>query len=125
MTAHELHHLFFDELKICGCGIPESIGILVRDVLAALPPWDHEGELKKLLPTDGLYYFVLGVLTDADLLEHGSNIVGSWLTPHGEDVLESLRRESAADEKMDSIFGCNHEPPEDCEKCYPKEVDKQ
>ncbi len=125
MKAHELHHLFFDELKICGCGVPESVGMLIRDILAALPPWEYEGELKKLLPTDGLCYLVLGILTDAELIEHGGNIIGSWLTPRGEDVLESLRNESAVNERLDSIFRCDHQSPEDCETCYPKEVGQQ
>lgn len=121
MTAHEVHHVFFDDLKICGCGVPESTGILVRDILSALPPWEHEGKLKELLPTDGLFYLVLGILTNARLIEHGSNICGSWLTPRGEEVLAALTRESDQDERMEAVFGCGHEPPEDCEKCYPKQ----
>lgn len=121
MTAHELHHLFFDELKVCGCGVPESAGVLVRDILAALPSWEHEGELDKVLPTDGLLYFVLGVLTDANLIEHGGSIGGSWLTDRGDDVLKSLNREIAKDVELDSIFGCGAETvvDETCEKCAP------
>ena len=123
MTAHELQHLFTDEMHICGCGRPEAVAILVRDILRCAPFYEEENQksLEALLPSDGIFYAVLALLDEADLIEHGGSIGGSWLTPKGEEALGSLNELSQLDPELESIFpdSCDDIPPESCEKCYP------
>lgn len=75
----------------CGCGDPDSAMVLVRDVLKLLSERKGWGEeAKKLLPTEGIYYFILYSLDDKKLTEHGSSVGGSWLTQKGEEVLADI-----------------------------------
>lgn len=124
MTAHELNHFFHDEVGICGCGNPETVAILFRDVLRCAPFYEQDNRLKLhfLLATDGLFYLVLGVLQNLDLIEHGSIIDGAWLTAKGQDVLGSLETLSLSDPELESIFKFEV-PPDDCQTCYPKQED--
>jgi hypothetical protein len=114
MTRYELRV----ELNrwMCGCGSPESAVRFVYDVLSAIRTrWDDSKPLslfrpqdrpaldrvwaeqaaamKALLPTDGIEYFVLYILNDWDLLEHGVSVGGSWLTEKGKAMLAALDRE--------------------------------
>lgn len=110
MTLQELR-VFFGGWS-CGCGDPEAVVTLVRDVLTVIQQrWDdskrfgplvfnnpelhaiykrEDEALKALLPSDGLYYFVLYMLTHWDLLEHDGGVGGSWLTDKGKQALFAL-----------------------------------
>lgn len=77
--------------RFCGCGDPDSAMLFVRDMLKLLEErkgWSEE--IKKELPTDGVYYFVLYMLDDKGLTEHGSSVGGSWLTDKGKEVLADI-----------------------------------
>jgi hypothetical protein len=126
LTAHQLNHFFMDELHLCGCGSPEAAACLVRDILRLCPLYDNRKGIEELLPNDGVQYLILGWLTDTDLLEHGGGIGGSWLTDKGKTVLASLEEISKADAELETIFPDSTEPPPDeCDKCYPKELSKK
>lgn len=93
MTKDEIAHLYkilADELPLCGCGNPEAGWALVYDLLRLAPFYEHHDEVISLLPTEGVYYLALGALDHVELIEHGSNISGSWLTPKGKWLLGSL-----------------------------------
>jgi hypothetical protein len=91
---NHLYALFVDHVIGCGCNQPGAAYELVRGILD-LTPFYEDGNWRKvqaLIGTDGAFQIVLGVLTDADLLEHGGSMGGSWITPKGEYVRELMRR---------------------------------
>lgn len=96
MTKNELEHLYkiiWEDLPLCGCGNPEAGVALAHELLKLAPLYEHREEVISLLPAEGVYYMVLGSLDEAGLLEHGSNISGSWLTPKGKWLLQALNAE--------------------------------
>jgi hypothetical protein len=87
-----VYKLFYGDLGLCACGNPESAYSLVRDLLALAPFHKRtHAEIANLIGTEGAYHLVLGQLDGAGLIEHGSSIGGSWLTPKGEWCLAALR----------------------------------
>lgn len=83
-----VYRLLFEELNLC-CGFPEDSYALVRDLLTA---FRAKTGIATLLPDDGARYLVLGLLDDADLIEHGSIIDAAWLTRKGEWYWQALSR---------------------------------
>lgn len=108
--AERIHAAYFERWKFCGCGDPEAVAELVRDVLAAIEQrWEAsqaepevwgpasqsayeecERALQALIPNKVLTEFVLYSLDAWGYLEHGSNIGGAWLTEEGEQILAAL-----------------------------------
>lgn len=84
-------------LGFCGCGDPDAALAYVADTLAkfALPEGSYDAIAAQFdgsgIP-DGLSYFYLYRLDDLELIEHGSNIRGSWLTERGKNLLGVLLR---------------------------------
>lgn len=87
-----------DDLPICGCGRPETAWSLIRDVLRLCPFFDNPQAVRDLFKEEGSYHIVLGVLTEADLIEHGGGVGGSWLTPDGGRLLRILNEADDIDE---------------------------
>lgn len=82
----------FADLAICSCGNPESAYDLIRSLLALAPFHERSrADVADLIGTEGAYQLVLSQLTDAELIQHGVDISGSWLTPKGEWYLAALR----------------------------------
>lgn len=91
-------------LNFCGCGLPESAMDLVMNCLKLID--DHHtamtrdewkehyktwcAEVEKVLPGDGLQYFMWYWLDAMGLTEHGSSVPG-WLTEKGKWVLSDLQ----------------------------------
>ncbi len=79
----------------CGCGNPEEAMAVVADVLDCFGHGDDYDQdhikFNELVP-ERLRMFVLYVLTDKDLLEHGGSVGGSWRTPEGDKLLEGIRQ---------------------------------
>src|SRR5574341_45957 len=109
MTLKELYNWWCDKngFGACGCGQPDAVAELLRDVLATINDWhaseqpkDHEAwtaachaylaRLYGLLPTKGALYAFLWRLSQLDLEEHGGSTPG-WLTRKGEEVLAALK----------------------------------
>lgn len=90
MGREELRELLIGNVT-CGCGDPYAVAQLVLDVLALHPL--YEGGALAEQPSDGLWYFVLGVLDSLGLTEHGGSIGGGWLTDKGKATLAALERE--------------------------------
>ena len=93
-TPDALNALFYNDLDLCGCGNPEDAYNLVRDTLALAPLYENEGwkRAEDLIGSPGATHLVLSMLTTAHLIEHGSGMGGSWLTPKGEQVLHAMRQ---------------------------------
>ena len=72
------------ELGICGCGCPDKTYKAVHDMLIAFK--NHAGAIG-----DNPYkYFMAYTLDCLEFIEHGTSIIGSWLTDKGEELLEAL-----------------------------------
>lgn len=83
--ASHLYLIFTDHIPLCGCGNPQSARNLVHSILSLAPLYENQRhkEAEKLCGTDGAFHIVMGALTHAGLLEHGSILTGSWLTDRG------------------------------------------
>lgn len=81
-------------LGFCNCGCPganvEFVG-QVLSVLASDDPWDvQNAKLREMAGSEVVHDFVLYVLDDKNLLEHGGSIGGSWLTNKGRAFLAAV-----------------------------------
>ena len=85
--AQWLYKVWDKDLAMCGCGNPDAIWELVRDLLALCPLYSHRDECVALLGDGPLAEFFLNGLTNAGLLEHGSAVGGSWITDKGTRAL--------------------------------------
>jgi hypothetical protein len=100
-TEWEARHI--GQLGMCGCGQPEEAYNFLRQVLSICdrrgchdnPPTKEwvmiEPEIAKLIAAkpDTVAHVLLHFLTDKDVLEHGGSVGGSWLTPAGEEIVDS------------------------------------
>jgi hypothetical protein len=106
MTSAELRDFVLDKLPWCGCVGDEMLERL-RDILTILEMREEGGgdawarsyaALEELLPDVANRWMWLCVIDSADLIEHGGNISGSWLTGDGHRALAALRE-----------YGCDHD----------------
>ncbi|MFC7794551.1 hypothetical protein [Streptomyces cinereoruber] len=93
-VREHINRLFYMDLHLCGCGLPEEAFDLVRDLLAVIgsdskKPWK---ELESLVPQGAALHMVLSMLDEAGLIDHGRIITGCWLTPKGTWYLRQLRK---------------------------------
>src|SRR5690242_19610170 len=104
-----IHRLLFQDLKFCGCGDPEAVYELVRDLLelfgertdyirslspgewATGGPRTCEQVRERITNSEAAYYAILYWLDGADLLEHGGSVGASWLTEKGYHYLGLMR----------------------------------
>jgi hypothetical protein len=112
----DLEHLqqfLFKDLDFCGCGDPESVYELIRELLELFrlnteeirKPRENPFSLADILngpnyrqqirdlisDDDGVYYAFLYWLDSAGVLEHGGSVGGSWLTRKGFHYLELMK----------------------------------
>lgn len=109
---NELQAAHFGLLHLCGCGCPEDAYNFCRDILACFdrrgvhenPPtkeWidaqDAAAKIIKERPDDAAHVLA-HLLTHLNLMEHGGNVGGSWLTDDGNRIIDLG---PMTDEKMD------------------------
>lgn len=95
---------YFDEhIGICGCGCPDETYKLIYNVLMTCSinsddfnSFDEycqykQNEINKITQNYGLYQFVLYILDDKGILNHGTSIGGSWLTNIGKIYYDILK----------------------------------
>jgi hypothetical protein len=115
--------IFYDNthgLGLCGCGNPEAAYDLVRDLLSLAPfcedsHWKTAESLTGNIP--GAHHIVMGALQRAGLVDHGSILSGSWLTPKGEWVLAAMRT-AEFDEVDDDGIGYPHDGEPCTDACW-------
>jgi hypothetical protein len=84
------------KIPFCGCGDPRAAIQAIKGILELFNRdergWDWK-EIEAWMKTmpDGIGYIVLYMLTEAQLMEHGGGVDGSWLTDEGKLVLKFLR----------------------------------
>lgn len=83
-----LHLLAYGDrgLRFCGCGQPDAVWMLVREMLESVPfRADDQADA-------AMFYALLYWLDGTDLIDHGTMITGSWLTEKGKHYLPLMRR---------------------------------
>lgn len=79
------------DLGLCGCGNAEESYVLVRQLLQLTPFYEHWDQVAALLPHTAARHIVLSAMESAGLIEHGTSISGSWITPKGQFFLDVLQ----------------------------------
>jgi len=93
-----VHSLYYEVMKFCGCGNPQSVLEQLRDVLE----WTDGGYDREWKEQDDGFRRLIGDNETTILMykywlcmhnwtEHGGNITYSWLTPEGDEVLALLK----------------------------------
>lgn len=80
-------YLFIGILGGCGCGTSEEIAKDVMTLLLEI----SKGEREKIYE-DSYNELIAHMLDSKDLIEHGSQIGGSWLTEKGESIIKEYKR---------------------------------
>jgi hypothetical protein len=109
MTRVELRK-FLDQ-HLCGCGEPESAVEALRKVLAIVEVGQshvHEA-LRKRMPDSGYYYLFMYMLDrHVGVIDHGSYVGSSWLTPLGRRVRIALETEAIDNYEALLAPHCSH-----------------
>lgn len=97
------YKVIYDDLHACGCGLFESRIEFLKNTLNEFPlyksAWPHRD-----MP---LGEWFLCLLDDAELIEHGYSIGGSWLTDKGKRFLAVLNDDAQYEELVgDSVGYC-------------------
>lgn len=102
-VLEHLNYVFYSDLKLCGCGDPASAWQLIHGLLKLAPFYEDQRwkQARELIGSDGAKHIVLSAMTDADLLEHGGSIGGSWATDKGRWVLWAID-EAGGPEDLDT-----------------------
>ena len=103
----EYQDIIFGDLCLCGCGEPEATLQMILEYLNLEKIYrndDMEYEVYKDLKEEFienykeyLFLYMLYVLNENEILDHGSSVYASWLTDKGKRLLE-LSEEVAIDE---------------------------
>lgn len=92
------------KMSFCDCGSRDGVAFMIRDILRAIENRTNnydimdtekayelfDEEIKEILGfgrENVVFEFILHTLNAVDLLEHGSNVRGSWLTDYGREML--------------------------------------
>jgi hypothetical protein len=115
-----LHKLVHYDLNLCGCGNPEDAYVLIRDLLGLAPFYDHPQQVRDRIGGDeGAQHIVLSLMDHTGLIEHGSSIGGSWITPKGEHFLGLMRRHGYDDVEQAELPHDGADCPTDCPHAKP------
>lgn len=92
-ASQHLNQIFYVDLGFCGCGNSGDAYELVRDLLTLCPLYEGQRwrQAETLTGGGAVHHIVLSTLDTAGLIEHGSSINGSWLTPKGAWFLGAAR----------------------------------
>ncbi|NUP48077.1 MAG: hypothetical protein HOW97_12295 [Catenulispora sp.] len=117
-VADHLYVIFCDKLPYCGCGTPDAGYRLIHQILTLAPLYEDQRwqQVEALCGTPGAHQLVLAALNDADLLEHGSVISGSWLTDRGRWVLWAIEQIGGID-ALEAVIDGPAGYPHDAEGC--------
>jgi hypothetical protein len=85
--------MYYGQLGGCGCGSPQCVHKFIIDILSKQNPktkmLDYELITSHIEDNhDEAYQFIMHMLGEKHLVEHGGSVYGSWLTPRGEQFVE-------------------------------------
>lgn len=109
-TPLNIKACLYKDFHMCGCSDTEETIKSIRKIME----WCAMDSEKKfcgedLYPETGVFYLLIGLLTDMDFASHGSSVRFSWLDPAGEQFLEALQKytpdeiEAATGEAYDGL----------------------
>ena len=91
---NEADYFYIREMEMCGCGRPESVHKMLNDILTANCD-DHPNIIdhKKAIDViskdlESAYEFIMHVLENKGMTEHGGSVYGSWITDKGKHMVE-------------------------------------
>ena len=110
-----VYGIIFIDLKSCGCGFYDDRLEVLKETLNALLFYGRENTPDYLKTPLGEWFLCL--LTDSDLIDHGTSIGGSWITDKGKRVLTVLNDEKEYQRLIDNEWDmgmcecmvCNHQ----------------
>jgi len=84
----------YEKIGLCGCGDPDSVMDKIRVLLKIIRD-NKEEQLQEAFGVSNIYdnellLFMIYILNDKDILEHGTGVGGSWLTEEGRMLLYVL-----------------------------------
>ena len=92
-----IHAFFSNHFGMCGCSEFEPMQRLIIKLLewhgadmGNRPKWDT-----LFNGNTGVFYIIAGIMTEADLIEHGGSIRCGWLTDKGKLLLANLKKFTA------------------------------
>lgn len=85
----QLNELFYGKLHWC-CGRPDQVLESIYEILNISKNFHNHNVSSTNCYDSGCIQFMWHALNDADLLEHGCGVGGSWLTEKGEILLAML-----------------------------------
>ena len=86
-----LHALVYDEIGMCGCGWGDDAYSLIRDLLDHFH--DRDGrDVAEMIGSTAAAQLVLYRLQEADLIDHGTRVTGSWMTDKGRYARHLMHR---------------------------------
>jgi hypothetical protein len=89
-----------EELRFCGCGIPEEMTVHIGNLLAAIRERSDSkytiDHIEEIAGSEMAYWFAMYVLDAMGLTEHGGSVGGCWLTEKGKKLLEEINVEIAS-----------------------------
>ena len=87
----------FNDIGLCGCGDPDAVLDMIQEFLEKRKgpewEWDAQVEFAKAHPEE-LMLFLEYILDGKGYTEHGSCVMGAWLTDKGKRLLELLQMDS-------------------------------
>lgn len=87
---------------MCGCGMFDARMEILKEVMNAFPLYEFENVPEYLRTPLG--ELLLCLLDQAELIEHGTSIGGSWLTEKGERFQKALNDEDIWNEFIDNTI---------------------
>ncbi len=114
LRSEMVEYLYCDAFNLCGCGSPELVWYLIRDLLTTILLTRDDrifNRMNVIGPTTTLDLYdaicgnerstmmALHLLDSLDLLEHGSSAYSSWLSDKGAIVLALAHQIKFDDEK--------------------------
>jgi hypothetical protein len=95
--------IWFDKLKLCGCGDPDLVREFIVSLLTSGKPWQEGGDVKPtntaetealiLANPEAAALLIMYMLDAHELTEHGGSVGGSWLTERGKQVAKVFSAE--------------------------------
>ena len=89
---NEILDVLIQEVGFDSSGDPFAAAALIHRILSLAPFHNDWKAVERLLPDSGRYHLTLYMLSDCDLLEHGSGVGGSWMTDKGKAIFAKLNQ---------------------------------
>lgn len=93
--------IYYNTIGMCGCGSPDEVRQFLFDLLENHRQYkddeityevmsEKRKEIIKSVDTDIIFEIIFHLFNNAELLEHGGSVYGSWFTEEGLNFLKLL-----------------------------------